>query len=259
MRSAFWQSFRGPFRAAFMVTRKRDQARVSPRRTALDTLKACRGQPGRHEMPRRIGVRSSRGWHLPPRGAACSKHPASTGRHRGQVAEWLNAPHSKCGIPARVSGVQIPPCPPPAEKPIFRRTVDVQASAAQPVHSSRRLLSLSAQISVANTHGFEGSPRSAPMDQLGFVETVDRLQLGRDVPRPPGLSTAVDPVLLHPLVERLSRAANPARNRRDRRPRDGSSPRSPAPFAPRVDAPQARTRSPPRSSWPHHLRRWNLR
>lgn len=30
----------------------------------------------------------------------------------GEVAEWLNAPHSKCGIPARVSGVRIPPSPP---------------------------------------------------------------------------------------------------------------------------------------------------
>jgi hypothetical protein len=28
------------------------------------------------------------------------------------VAEWLKAPHSKCGIRATVSGVQIPPSPP---------------------------------------------------------------------------------------------------------------------------------------------------
>ena len=32
----------------------------------------------------------------------------------GEVAEWLNAPHSKCGIRATVSGVQIPPSPPTA-------------------------------------------------------------------------------------------------------------------------------------------------
>ena len=31
----------------------------------------------------------------------------------GEVAEWLKAPHSKCGILARVSWVQIPPSPPP--------------------------------------------------------------------------------------------------------------------------------------------------
>src|SRR6266849_10003346 len=30
----------------------------------------------------------------------------------GEVAEWLNAPHSKCGIRATVSGVRIPPSPP---------------------------------------------------------------------------------------------------------------------------------------------------
>ena len=32
----------------------------------------------------------------------------------GEVAEWLKAPHSKCGILARVSGVRIPPSPPTA-------------------------------------------------------------------------------------------------------------------------------------------------
>src|SRR5262249_19194920 len=33
-------------------------------------------------------------------------------RYSGEVAEWLNAPHSKCGIRATVSGVRIPPSPP---------------------------------------------------------------------------------------------------------------------------------------------------
>src|SRR3984957_18628712 len=33
-------------------------------------------------------------------------------RSCGEVAEWLNAPHSKCGIRATVSGVRIPPSPP---------------------------------------------------------------------------------------------------------------------------------------------------
>lgn len=35
---------------------------------------------------------------------------------RGEVAEWLKAPHSKCGIRATVSGVRIPPSPPFAQK-----------------------------------------------------------------------------------------------------------------------------------------------
>ena len=30
----------------------------------------------------------------------------------GEVAEWLKAPHSKCGIGASLSGVRIPPSPP---------------------------------------------------------------------------------------------------------------------------------------------------
>jgi hypothetical protein len=38
-------------------------------------------------------------------------------RTLGEVAEWSNAPHSKCGIPVRVSRVRIPPSPPqPVEK-----------------------------------------------------------------------------------------------------------------------------------------------
>src|SRR4051812_1160155 len=32
-----------------------------------------------------------------------------TFRYLGEVAEWLNAPHSKCGIGASLSGVRIPP------------------------------------------------------------------------------------------------------------------------------------------------------
>jgi hypothetical protein len=40
----------------------------------------------------------------------------STGRQRpptsGEVAEWSNAPHSKCGMGASPSGVRIPPSPP---------------------------------------------------------------------------------------------------------------------------------------------------
>lgn len=33
------------------------------------------------------------------------------------MAEWLNVPHSKCGVPLRVPGVRIPPSPPPASQP----------------------------------------------------------------------------------------------------------------------------------------------
>src|SRR5207253_142792 len=45
------------------------------------------------------------------------EHAPTEGRIRpvmapGEVAEWLNAPHSKCGIGASLSGVRIPPSPP---------------------------------------------------------------------------------------------------------------------------------------------------
>src|ERR1700712_5171792 len=38
--------------------------------------------------------------------------PKGVNRFRGEVAEWLNVPHSKCGVPARAPWVQIPPSPP---------------------------------------------------------------------------------------------------------------------------------------------------
>src|SRR5215469_10117155 len=38
----------------------------------------------------------------------------------GEVAEWLNAPHSKCGIRATVSGVRIPPSPPDLRELVSR-------------------------------------------------------------------------------------------------------------------------------------------
>ena len=37
----------------------------------------------------------------------------------GEVAEWSNAPHSKCGIGASLSGVRIPPSPPFCLTPEF--------------------------------------------------------------------------------------------------------------------------------------------
>ena len=37
---------------------------------------------------------------------------ARSSSSHGEVAEWLNAPHSKCGIGASLSGVRIPPSPP---------------------------------------------------------------------------------------------------------------------------------------------------
>ena len=48
----------------------------------------------------------------------------------GEVAERLNAPHSKCGILARVSGVRIPPSPP-------QQTHDVPETYANSTFCSR--------------------------------------------------------------------------------------------------------------------------
>src|SRR5689334_8611415 len=37
----------------------------------------------------------------------------------GEVAEWLNAPVSKTGLPARVAGVRISPSPYPPNRPLL--------------------------------------------------------------------------------------------------------------------------------------------
>src|ERR1700741_3564503 len=37
----------------------------------------------------------------------------------GEVAEWSNAPHSKCGLRATVTWVRIPPSPPHAPNPLI--------------------------------------------------------------------------------------------------------------------------------------------
>lgn len=47
-----------------------------------------------------------------PINAPNHRGPAPNMAPSGEVAEWLNAPHSKCGIGASLSGVRIPPSPP---------------------------------------------------------------------------------------------------------------------------------------------------
>lgn len=101
-------------------------------------------------------------------------------RPRGEVAEWLNAPHSKCGIGASLSGVRIPPSPPvlaaqivPDSLPLsgrIRRTAcgraprdqtDVRTSRASAravdAMGSNRSLMLSAEIAALTKSGFNRS------------------------------------------------------------------------------------------------------
>ena len=62
-----------------------------------------RSQPGHVRPARTCFVNASclhsAGWH-------------SRARRHGEVAEWLKAPHSKCGVRVTVPGVRIPPSPP---------------------------------------------------------------------------------------------------------------------------------------------------
>src|SRR6478672_2252077 len=63
------------------------------------------------------------------------EEPLKTGS--GEVVEWLKAPHSKCGILARVSWVQIPPSPPD----IIEITRVFRLSRGLPQHPSQRVRS----------------------------------------------------------------------------------------------------------------------
>jgi hypothetical protein len=48
----------------------------------------------------------------------------------GEVAEWSNAPHSKCGIGASLSGVRIPPSPPISDLSVPKTSVTGGATAS---------------------------------------------------------------------------------------------------------------------------------
>ena len=52
-----------------------------------------------------------RGW------SGAVRHCSPLAKAPGEVAEWLNAPHSKCGMGASPSGVRIPPSPPETQSP----------------------------------------------------------------------------------------------------------------------------------------------
>ena len=67
------------------------------------------GWPGGREIPasRALSARPSSPRTRPDREARNRSVMAP-----GEVAEWSNAPHSKCGIGASLSGVRIPPSPP---------------------------------------------------------------------------------------------------------------------------------------------------
>jgi hypothetical protein len=103
--------------------------------TSFSPTPACRPSPHRRG-PRRPVRRSVVAALFADQARNCHpralSHPPSSPRTRpdhggispglarlGEVAEWLNAPHSKCGIGASLSGVRIPPSPPVHCSPLF--------------------------------------------------------------------------------------------------------------------------------------------
>ena len=80
---------------------------------------------GRADADANTAASRTRGWSFALRPCFNRRRPLNTAtlNHHlvdlsacGEVAEWLKAPHSKCGVRATVSGVRIPPSPP---EPLF--------------------------------------------------------------------------------------------------------------------------------------------
>ena len=86
------------------------KSREMPPKRAAPTAGAGRpAETGPIFVSRALSGPPSSPINAPNHGGRCSYMAPS-----GEVAEWLNAPHSKCGIGASLSGVRIPPSPPNA-------------------------------------------------------------------------------------------------------------------------------------------------
>src|SRR5688500_10950626 len=95
--------------------------------------------------------------------------------HFGEVAEWLNAPVSKTGLPARVAGVRISPSP-------LNTGMDAVILTLVPQRDSERLRG--ADQAAVRADGFEpsdsvadldrGDLRPLPRDHLAEIAGVDQ-------------------------------------------------------------------------------------
>jgi hypothetical protein len=74
----------------------------------------------------------------------------------GEVAEWLNAPHSKCGIGASLSGVRIPPSPPRHSTPPYPIVRLDSKTNERAIAASSAMLPLGTAQTVASRRGFGG-------------------------------------------------------------------------------------------------------
>lgn len=87
--------------------------RVNPAIRTSFPERSCREAGGSGRNRQRIfPFRALSGPPSSPINAPNHRGPAPYLAPSGEVAEWLNAPHSKCGIGASLSGVRIPPSPP---------------------------------------------------------------------------------------------------------------------------------------------------
>ena len=107
--------------------RKPPRSRIgaSPKIASRASMRRSRAAPPRPCLARSRWIHSGQPAGVCPRG-------------HGEVAEWLKAPHSKCGIRVTVSGVRIPP--PPLRAEPGTASVDSTPEPARRRKTSRRLL-----------------------------------------------------------------------------------------------------------------------
>jgi hypothetical protein len=96
---------------------------------------------------------------------------------RGEVAEWLNAPHSKCGIRATVSGVRIPPSPPVRqnESRVFAQLATAIAPGpgiAPGGHLPRMIIPRTSSLLTSATRGAEDAAVLHHANPVGQIEHV---------------------------------------------------------------------------------------
>ena len=102
----------------------------------------------------------------------------------GEVAEWSNAPHSKCGIGASLSGVRIPPSPPISSSPNLQFWAFKLAVSRVDAPTEAILMSVRSPVGFRGRWAFRSSPEG-PCRADPAATTTPRTRLrgfGCDLP-----------------------------------------------------------------------------
>jgi hypothetical protein len=77
-------------------------------------------------------------------GAACGIHDQII----GEVPEWSNGPHSKCGVLARVPRVRIPASPPKEDMPLIGISSFVEGICKESLPAKQKILNRAMPIPI---------------------------------------------------------------------------------------------------------------